>query len=364
MYQAAPVSGQSLPPGTLSLTFDDGPGQTEGPGPGPRTLELGQYLAGQGIRATFFMVGKFASDLPDVMIQLEQLGHLVGNHTYDHANLPDSLTFGGDPVGQVTRTDAVIRNWIDSPVVYMRPPYGAWGPEVAATLNANLTASLSHVGPINWDIDAGDWDCWRGGATPESCAAGYLKAINTAGRGIVLMHDCTADQDVVKRANRTLELIQSLVPVLQQGGYQFARLDDVPEIVALTQAPTRIALRATNGLYMSPQGGGGGPVLVNGPAVGPWEPITVEDLYVGKVALRSTNGDYISPQGGGGADVLANGPMVGDWEPLDLISLGGNRVAFRSITGHFLDYDLATTRLTATSWLTIQAQTIFTFEYV
>ncbi len=44
------------------------------------------------------------------------------------------------------------------------------------------------------------------------------------------MHDCTADMAVVKEGNRTLEMIQILIPELVQYGYSFVRLDQVPDI--------------------------------------------------------------------------------------------------------------------------------------
>jgi peptidoglycan/xylan/chitin deacetylase (PgdA/CDA1 family) len=365
MYRDDLINGVDLPEGTLCLTFDDGPGATDGSGAGPRTAELARFLGDQGIRATFFMVGKFAADLPDVLPAVESLGHLVGNHTFDHPNLVELDAAGGDVVSQVTRTDGLIRNWVDSPAVYVRPPYGSWGPSVAAALNADLTASLSHVGPVGWDLDGGDWACWKDGRDPQACAADYLRVIEAGRRGIILNHDCTADQDVVRRANRTLELMQLLVPMLRDRGYGFCRLDEVPGMPGGDQSTLRIALRGSNGLYVSPQGGGGGAILVNGPAVGPWEPLVVEDLYAGKVALRATTGQYVSPQGGGGGDVRADGPAVGEWEPLDLISLGGNRVAFRTITGHFLTWDAASGgTLRATSWLSLQSPSVFTYEYL
>jgi chitooligosaccharide deacetylase len=365
MYQDVNLNGAALPPKTVCLTFDDGPGVTDGPGYGPRTPEVAQYLADQGVPATFFMVGKFASDLPEVMTLVESLGHLVANHSYDHPNLVDYQAMGGDVVNQIARTDALIRNWIDAPVVYLRAPYGSWSPAVSAALNANLSVSLSHVGPIHWDIDAGDWDFWRRGDDPQSCAAEYLKAIDTAAHGIILSHDCTADMDFVKRANRTFEMVQILIPALRQRGYAFRRLDAVPGLPGGDQSALRIALRGVNGLYVSPQLGGGGSIIVNGPRVGPWEPIVVEDLYAGKAALRVSTGHYISPQGGGGGDVLANGPAVGLWEPLDLISLGSHQVAFRSVTGHFLNCDLgAGGVLRATSWLGLQPDCVFTYEYL
>lgn len=363
MYADNLINGTSMPDRTVCLTFDDGPGETAVPGPGPRTTDLAEYLSAQGVPATFFMVGKYASDLPGAMSEVESLGHLVANHTYDHPNVEQFNGLGGDVVGQVSRTDALIRNWIDAPVSLFRPPYGAWSPAVARVLNANLTASLSHVGPIGWDIDGGDWACWHDGKDPAFCLQQYLNAVDAAGRGIILMHDATADMDVVKRQNRTFELVQLLVPELKRRGYGFQRLDDVPEIAARIRTTIRCALKGDNGLYVSPQLGGGGQILVNGPTVGAWEPLVVHDLFVGKVAIQAVTGHYVSPQGGGGGDVRADGPSVGTWEPLDLISLGNNRVAFRSITGHFLAYDAgAGGALRAIDWLSLQPRNIFTYE--
>ena len=365
MYSNSDFTGASLPQDTICLTFDDGPGQTDGSGVGPRTLELSQYLSDRNIPATFFMVGKFASDLPDVLPAVEGHGHLIANHTYDHPNLVQYRSVGGDVAAQITRTDALIRNWIDAPTVFFRPPYGSWNSAVASELNGHLTASLSHFGPIGWDIDGGDWDFWRNGGSPSDCAVQYLGLIQNQGRGIILNHDCTADQESVRRGNRTYEMMQILIPQLQQLGYAFLRLDQIPGIPGAEQSRLAVALKGSNGQYVSPQQGGGGAVIVNGPRVGPWELLIVEDLYVGKVALRSSTGHYISPQGGGGGGVLANGPAVGDWEPLDLISMGNNKAAFRTFTGHFLSCDQGSgSLLTAVPWLSIDATCVFEFEYV
>src|SRR4051812_46293731 len=43
------LTGSELPDHTLALTFDDGPG--------PRTKELADYLATEGVKATFFING-------------------------------------------------------------------------------------------------------------------------------------------------------------------------------------------------------------------------------------------------------------------------------------------------------------------
>jgi peptidoglycan/xylan/chitin deacetylase (PgdA/CDA1 family) len=341
MYALAPITGAGLSAQTLCLTFDDGPGESPGVGSGPHTLKLAEYLSDQGIPATFFMVGKHAEQYSTLLPQIQRLGHLIANHTYHHPELPPYIAGGGDPVIQILRTDDLIKSYVDGPITFVRPPYGSWSPDVARALNGNLETALAHAGPINWDIDGGDWTYWQNGGTPDDCAANYLSAIDAAGKGIVLMHDSTADMDAVKWANQTCATTQLLIPRLTEKGYSFVRLDEVPDALAVGQTLLQIALLASNGKYVSPQLGGGGQVLVNGPAIGPWEPLGVDYVAPGKVALRASNGLYLSPQNGGGGEVLANGPAIGRWEPLDLIPVGTNKAAFRTITGHFLTRETA-----------------------
>ena len=361
MYENSLIDGTSLADRSICLTFDDGPGETAGPGPGPRTLALAQYLNQQGVPATFFMVGKFASALPQVMARVKSLGHLIGNHSYDHPNLLEYAEGGGDIVAQISRTESLIRHWVDGPVVMMRPPHGAWNADIAARLNANLTVSLGHIGPVGWDIDGGDWSCWQDGRTPGECAERYLQLIEHKRRGIVLFHDCTSDREVIKRANRTLEAVQFLIPTLRERGYSFVRLDQVPAIASRARTTLRVALRGINGLYISPPNEEGGPMSVDAPLR---EAFEVEDLRVGKVALRSWTGYYISPQSGGGGNVLAKGVVVKDWEPLDLISLENYRVAFRTVTGHFLSCEPGESNLLKADTYLLKPSSMFTYEFV
>ena len=72
-------------------------------------------------------------------------------------------------------------------------------------------------------MNAEDWAFWRDGAAPEVCAAEYLTAIENVGRGIVLMHDCTADEDTWQRSNATYEVVRILVPQLKVTGISLRR---------------------------------------------------------------------------------------------------------------------------------------------
>ncbi len=220
------INGDSLADGQFCLTFDDGPGESPLHGPGPRTVELAEYLADEGVPATFFLCGKYIQELPHVPARLRALGHVVGNHTTTHPHLPDLAASGGDVVGEVVRT-ADLLGAADGEKVWLRPPYGLWDEHVAALLDAE-PALAAHAGPVMWNVGGDDWSFWRDRKSPQQCADEYLANAEQRGHGIVLMHDCTADSDQIKAANRTYETVRLLLPALRQQGYSFVTLDSVP----------------------------------------------------------------------------------------------------------------------------------------
>src|SRR6201985_1601268 len=62
------------------LTFDDGPW----PPPTPKVLAA---LAHECVRATFFLIGKPASEHPDLVRRIAAEGHTIGYHTWSHRSL-------------------------------------------------------------------------------------------------------------------------------------------------------------------------------------------------------------------------------------------------------------------------------------
>src|ERR1700726_1861538 len=59
------------------LTFDDGPW----PPTTPRVLAA---LARECVRATFFLIGKSASEYPQLVRRIAAEGHTIGHHTWSH----------------------------------------------------------------------------------------------------------------------------------------------------------------------------------------------------------------------------------------------------------------------------------------
>jgi peptidoglycan/xylan/chitin deacetylase (PgdA/CDA1 family) len=193
---------------------------------------LGRYLFREGIRATFFIVGRHAEGQGDVLAQLSAWGHHLGNHTYSHPGLVALAEAGGDVVDEIGRTDRLIRPHVRHRPIFLRAPYGNWRKnkisKVAKVLNASGRFP-DYVGPINWDISAADYNYWLRGTPADQCAAAYLKRIGHIGRGIILLHD-SSEYPTVRRRNGALQATRLLVPALKAQGYRFVGLDQVPQI--------------------------------------------------------------------------------------------------------------------------------------
>jgi len=319
MYAINQYNGALLPNKTLCFTFDDGPGS--------HTLSIARYLFEQGIPATFFVVGKYAYHHPEILKQLTAWGHLIGNHTYEHPDMPYYVSVNGNIQDQIMRTDAVIKPYINN-TIYFRAPYGKWTPEVAAELNANPLCAVNHLGPIHWDIGGVDCWYWQTGKSVDDALAAYIKDISDKGKGIVVFHDEIADMDYVKPANKTLQLLQQLVPQLKAEGYSFTRLDEIDNIKEASQQKLMFAINTNNGKHLSLSNHGA--IAIKGNAAA----FTMEFATSGKVIIEVVNHDYLT-FAEGSDKIVASAPKNAA-ALFDYIPVTNNCFMLRATTGHYL----------------------------
>jgi peptidoglycan-N-acetylglucosamine deacetylase len=146
LWPTSKIFGRTLiaprKPGELALTFDDGPNPTWT----PRLLEL---LGRHGVKATFFLVGKYASQEAALTQLIANSGHLIGNHTWSHPNLARTAP---RKVRQELRTTSdALEQITGKPVRYFRPPFGARRPDVLRT------ADELGLTPVTWNAMTDDW---------------------------------------------------------------------------------------------------------------------------------------------------------------------------------------------------------------
>jgi len=128
--------------GELALTFDDGPN----PAWTPQLLDV---LARYGVKATFFMVGKYGFQQPGLVRRIVADGHLVGNHSWSHPNLAVTAALKVDK--ELLRTRDTLEQISGMPIRYFRPPFGGRRPHV---LRAARQLGMT---PVLWNAITTDW---------------------------------------------------------------------------------------------------------------------------------------------------------------------------------------------------------------
>ncbi|CAO3606633.1 unnamed protein product [Mucor hiemalis] len=142
-------------PGTIALTFDDGPYEY--------TWALAETLKKEGVTATFFMNGKNWVDVEKQTVQTKagvktykqvikhvyDSGHQLASHTMNHLVLAGASASAVK--NEMTKLETIFRSVIGKTPTYMRPPTGA--------LDNNALTVLGNLGykVILWDIDSNDW---------------------------------------------------------------------------------------------------------------------------------------------------------------------------------------------------------------
>jgi peptidoglycan/xylan/chitin deacetylase (PgdA/CDA1 family) len=198
-----------LAPGSkqLALTYDDGPND-------PDTLRLLDVLAKHEVKATFFVLGKFVQQKPQIVHALAEAGHVIGNHSWDHPRL--IFASNTELHSQIERTQKAIFDACGVTPTLFRPPYGGRRP---GTLSEVRKLGLE---PVMWNVTCYDWKS----TTADKVVAHAQRQIR--GGDVILMHD--GDQ-LALGANRkhTVAATDRLIARYKAEGHEFVT---VPQMMA------------------------------------------------------------------------------------------------------------------------------------
>jgi peptidoglycan/xylan/chitin deacetylase (PgdA/CDA1 family) len=191
-----------------ALTFDTE--HHDRPNAGRAELVL-DALATAGIRATFFVQGRWAEAEPSVARAIVEAGHLVGSHGFYHARM-SFLTDDGIR-HDVTRAEGAIRDHAGvDPRPWFRLPFGdgASNDRVLAGISA---AGYRHVG---WHLDTQDW---RETLTSEELERSIRDGVRDAGDGaVVLLHGWPA---------ATPRAVERVLVAASTDGVRYVRIDEL-----------------------------------------------------------------------------------------------------------------------------------------
>jgi peptidoglycan/xylan/chitin deacetylase (PgdA/CDA1 family) len=215
-YQSMAPTGQwygrtftGLPRGTkqLALTYDDGPND-------PHTLRLLEVLAKHEIKATFFLIGRYVQQRPDLTREIVQAGHAVGNHTFTHPLL--TFKSAAEIRQELSDCNAALKDALGQPPSLFRPPFGGRRPAVL-----RIARGLG-LEPVMWNVTGFDW------TAPPSTVIEQKVANQIRGGDVILLHDGGHQQMGADRS-QTVQATDHLITKYKSEAYEFKTIPEMIE---------------------------------------------------------------------------------------------------------------------------------------
>ena len=183
----------------IYLKFDEGyeAGYT------PKILDV---LKQNNVKATFFITAHYLNTQSDLVKQMIDEGHIVGNHTVNHKSMP-SLT-QEQINSEVMDLHKAIYSKFEYEMKYLRPPMGEYSQKTLAVTN-----SLGYT-TVMWSFAYEDWN---EKSQPDE-EKSKQKILNNVHNGeIMLLHG---------NSKTNTNILDSIIKQIKQMGYEFKSLDE------------------------------------------------------------------------------------------------------------------------------------------
>ena len=197
MSRKVPIYYVNTPEKKVAISFDAAWGAD-------KTEKIMEICKDYGVLATFFLVGFWVEDYPQIAKKIADNGFEIGTHSNTH---PDMTKLSiGQMKEELNASLNIIKNTTSYEPRLFRAPYGAYNDTLIDVCNSlNLKT-------IQWDVDTLDWKGLSGG---EICK----RVLNSVKPGsIILCHN---------NSDHILEALPLILDRLQKQNYKITCVGDL-----------------------------------------------------------------------------------------------------------------------------------------
>lgn len=188
-------------PKRLYLTFDEG--YENG-----YTSQILDVLKEKNVPAAFFITGPYAEKETELVRRMIDEGHIVGNHTINHPNLP-KLSVPDKIIEELQGLNKMVKEKYSYDMKYMRPPEGEYSKKVLA-----ISRDMGFR-TVFWSFAYPDWNAnnQKGKDYAFSQITPYLHD-----GAVLLLHAVSKDNT---------EALGDVIDYARTLGYEFGTLDEI-----------------------------------------------------------------------------------------------------------------------------------------
>ncbi len=193
----------------IALTYDDGPND-------PHTLRLLEVLARHEVHATFFMIGRYVRQRPDIVLDVARAGHVIGNHTLTHPLL--IFESAAQTRTELVECRAALTDAVGKHSNLFRPPFGGRRP-----VTLRIARDLGFE-TVMWNVTGYDWNA-PSAAHVEKKVMGQMR-----GGDVILLHD-GGNRAMGADRGPTVIATDNLIRKYKDQGFQFMTVTEMMEEV-------------------------------------------------------------------------------------------------------------------------------------
>ena len=173
------------------------------------TKTILETLKKHNVKAAFFVVGSYIRQNGDIVKQMVNDGHIVGNHSNTHPNMSKMATLEQFKQ-EITPVEEAYQTLIGAPMPkFYRPPQGIYNEK-----NLEMAKSLGYQ-TIFWSLAYVDW-YKDNQPTKQEAFDKLLPRIHNG--AIILLHSTS---------KTNCEILDEFITILKEKGYTFGTLDEL-----------------------------------------------------------------------------------------------------------------------------------------